>query len=550
MRRKLLLTAVLLLLGGSVTAGYMYYNGRQTPPLYLTARVEHGRIATTVNATGTLNAVVTVQVGSQVSGIIKTLFVDYNSPVTEGQIIAQIDPAPFDTRVSQARASLAGAQAAVQVATATVENSRASVETARANADSAKANIDKSKVALADARRTLERNRELLRQSLIAQSELDTAQTTYDSGVSQLRLAEAQYDASLGQIKSASAQARLAEAQHGAALAQVEQAKATLRAAELDLAHTTIRSPVNGIVVSRSVDVGQTVAASLQAPILFLIAQDLTQMQVDTNVSEADIGRISVGQTATFTVDAYPNSPFTGKVSQVRNAPITIQNVVTYDAVVQVANPEMRLKPGMTANVTFLIAERRDTLKVPNAALRFQPDGASQEAGSQDGRGGGSGDRSQAMQQRLTQVLALGSEQQARLSEVLQTTRQRMQRLREEAPSEEERRAQAREVQAQTRAQIRNMLTEPQRQQYDEYLKAADRQREEGAGRGRPGRVWIRSADGTPEPLSLTLGIADDSFTEVLAGDLRQGQEVITGILATAKPSTAASPPGFGLRRF
>jgi HlyD family secretion protein len=271
---------------------------------------------------------------------------------------------------------------------------------------------------------------------------------------------------------------------------------------------------------------------------------------VDTNVSEADIGRISVGQTATFTVDAYPNSPFTGKVSQVRNAPITIQNVVTYDAVVQVANPEMRLKPGMTANVTFLIAERRDTLKVPNAALRFQPDGASQEAGSQDGRGGGSGDRSQAMQQRLTQVLALGSEQQARLSEVLQTTRQRMQRLREEAPSEEERRAQAREVQAQTRAQIRNMLTEPQRQQYDEYLKAADRQREEGAGRGRPGRVWIRGADGTPEPLSLTLGIADDSFTEVLAGDLRQGQEVITGILATAKPSTAASPPGFGLRRF
>jgi HlyD family secretion protein len=550
MRRKLLLTAILLLLGGSATAGYLYYNGRQTPPSYLTARVERGRIATTVNATGTLNAVVTVQVGSQVSGIIQKLLVDYNSPVTENQIIAQIDPAPFETRVNQARASLAGAKAAVQVAEATVQNNKAAVETARANAESSKANIEKSKVALTDARRTLERNKQLLRQSLIAQSDLDTAQTAYDSAVSQLRLAESQYDASLGQIKSATAQARLAEAQYGAALAQVEQAKATLQAAELDLEHTTIRSPVNGIVVSRSVDVGQTVAASLQAPTLFLIAQDLTKMQVDTNVSEADIGRIGMGQTATFTVDAYPNSPFTGKVSQVRNAPITIQNVVTYDAVVEVANPDMQLKPGMTANVSFLIAERRDSLKVPNAALRFQPDGASQDAAAQDGGGGGGGDRAQAMQQRLTQVLSLSSEQQTRLSEILQNTRQQMMRLREQEPSEEGRRARAREVQAQTRAQIRNMLTDSQRQQYDEFLKNSERQREAGTVQGRPGRVWIRAAEGTPEPLSLRLGIADDSFTEVLSGDLHEGQEVITGILATAAKRPAAGPPGFGPRPF
>jgi HlyD family secretion protein len=550
MRRKLLLTAILLLLGGSATAGYLYYNGRQTPPSYLTARVERGRIATTVNATGTLNAVVTVQVGSQVSGIIQKLLVDYNSPVTENQIIAQIDPAPFETRVNQARASLAGAKAAVQVAEATVQNNKAAVETARANAESSKANIEKSKVALTDARRTLERNKQLLRQSLIAQSDLDTAQTAYDSAVSQLRLAESQYDASLGQIKSATAQARLAEAQYGAALAQVEQAKATLQAAELDLEHTTIRSPVNGIVVSRSVDVGQTVAASLQAPTLFLIAQDLTKMQVDTNVSEADIGRIGMGQTATFTVDAYPNSPFTGKVSQVRNAPITIQNVVTYDAVVAVANPDMQLKPGMTANVSFLIAERRDSLKVPNAALRFQPDGASQDAAAQDGGGGGGGDRAQAMQQRLTQVLSLSSEQQTRLSEILQNTRQQMMRLREQEPSEEGRRARAREAQAQTRAQIRNMLTDSQRQRYDEFLKNSERQREAGTVQGRPGRVWIRAAEGTPEPLSLRLGIADDSFTEVLSGDLHEGQEVITGILATAAKRPAAGPPGFGPRPF
>jgi HlyD family secretion protein len=465
MRRKLLLTVVLLLLGALVLAGYVYYYGRQPPPSYLTARVERGRIATTVNATGTLNAVITVQVGSQVSGTIQKLYVDFNSPVKEGEIIAQIDPASFEARVGQARA-----------------------------------NAEKAKVGLTDARRTLERNKELLRQALIAQSDLDVAQTASDSAVSQLKQAESQQDAAVGQFKSATAQARLAEAQYAAARAQVEQAKAALQAAELDLQHTTILAPVNGIVVSRNVDVGQTVAASLQAPTLFLIAQDLTQMQVDTNVSEADIGRISMGQTASFTVDAFPNAPFTGKVVQVRNAPITVQNVVTYDAVVQVANAE------------------------------------------------GSGDRTQAIQQRLTQALSLSSEQQARLAEILQNTRQQMMRLREQEPSEEGRRGRAREVQAQTRTQIRNMLTDTQRQQYEDVLKTSERQRDEGSVQGRAGRVWIRNADGAPEPVALTVGISDESFSEVLSGDLREGQEVITGILAGAKRPGSA-PPGFGQQR-
>jgi HlyD family secretion protein len=547
MRGKLLLT-VILLLGASATVGYLYYSSRQLPPSYLTARVERGRIATAVNATGTLNAVITVQVGSQVSGTIQKLFVDYNSPVTEGQIIAQIDPASFEARVSQARANVASAGAAVQVARANVDNSQATIETARANIDSAKASVERAKVGLTDARRTLERNKQLIRQALIAQSELDVAQTAYDAAASQLKQAESQQGAAVGQLKSATAQARLAEAQHAAALAQVEQAKAALQAAELDLQHTTIRAPVNGIVVSRNVDVGQTVAASLQAPTLFLIAQDLTQMQVDTNVSEADIGRINMGQTATFTVDAFPNTSFSGKVVQVRNAPITVQNVVTYNAVVQVANLEMKLRPGMTANVSFLIAERPGALKVPNAALRFQPDGAAQETGAQDGRGPASGDRTQAMQQRLTQALSLSSEQQARLSGILQNTRQQMMRLREQEPAEEERRGRAREVQAQTRAQIRNMLTDAQRQQYEELLKNSERQRDEGSVQGRSGRVWVRTADGTPQPIALTVGISDDSSTEVLSGDLQEGQEVITGVLASAK-STSAAPPGFGPRR-
>jgi len=551
MGHKLLMSLVLMLvLGGAAGGGYLYYEGQQQPPRYLTVAVERGAIATTVNATGVVNAVTTVQVGSQVSGIIQKLFVDFNSSVKEGEVIAQIDPAPLATKVAQARASVASAMAAVQVAQATTINAKAAVETAQANVESARANIDKSKVALADARRILERNKEMTRKSLIAQNDLDTAQMTYDGAVAQLKASEAQLEAATGQLKSASAQQRLAAAQELAAAAQVDQTKAALQAAELDLEHTTIRAPVNGIVVSRSVDVGQTVAASLQAPVLFLIAQDLTQMQVDTNVSEADIGRVRVGQRVTFTVDAYQNITFTGEVTQVRNAPITVQNVVTYDAVVQVANPDLRLKPGMTANVSFLVAERQDVIKVPTAALRFQPEGTASDTGSQDGqppapqRGGSGGGRLQAMQQQLTKELSLTPEQQTRLGEVLQKTGQQFRAIREEE-SEERRQAMRREMQAQIRAQIRELLTPEQRQKYEAWLRARD----DTQPQTRPGRVWVLDANGIPEPRPLTIGIANDTHTEIVAGELTAGQQVITGVLASKASKRPAPPPGFGAGR-
>ena len=549
MGRKLLMSLLLVLvLGGVAAGGYLYYEGQQQPPRYLTVAVERGAITTTVNATGIVNAVTTVQVGTQVSGTIQKLLVDFNSPVKEGEVIAQIDPAPLATKVAQARANVASAMAAVQVAQATTVNSKAAVETAQANVESAKANIEKSKVALADARRILERNKEMAGKALIAQNDLDAAQTTYDGALAQLKVSEAQLEAAAGQLKSAIAQQRLAAAQEVAAAAQVDQAKAALQAAELDLEHTTIRAPVNGIVVSRSVDVGQTVAASLQAPVLFLIAQDLTQMQVDTNVSEADIGRVQVGQTANFTVDAYQNTTFTGRVTQVRNAPITVQNVVTYDAVVHVANPDLKLKPGMTANVSFLVADRQDVIKIPTAALRFQPEGVAQDTGSRDSqapqreRGGGSGaSRTKEMQQLLTQELALTPEQQTRLSEVFQKTGQQFRAMREEE-SEERRQAMRRDMQTQTRAQIRTLLTPEQRQKYEELMKA----REEAQTQARPGRVWIVGANGTPEPRPLTIGIANDTQTEVVAGDLPAGQQVITGLLTSSKSSKRTAPPGFG----
>src|SRR5919201_6874714 len=408
MGHKLLMSLVLVLvLGGAAGGGYLYYGGQHQPPRYLTAAVERGAIATTVNATGVVNAVTTVQVGSQVSGTIQKLFVDFNSPVKEGEVIAQIDPAPLATKVVQGRANVASAMAAVQVAQATTINAKAAVETAQANAESARANVEKSKVALADARRIFERNKEMARKSLIAQNDLDTSQATYDSAVAQLKASEAQQEAAAGQLKSALAQQRLAAAQEMAAAAQVDQAKAALQAAELDLEHTTIRAPVNGIVVSRSVDVGQTVAASLQAPVLFLIAQDLTKMQVDTNVSEADIGRIRLDGPATFTVDAFPGETFAGRVVQIRKAAQVVQNVVTYTVVVAVSNPEGKLLPGMTANVKLVVAEKPSVLKVPNSALRFRPPGAEPEgptaaAGSGTrGPGAGGGQSSEQMRERL-----------------------------------------------------------------------------------------------------------------------------------------------------
>ncbi|MBM3227005.1 MAG: efflux RND transporter periplasmic adaptor subunit [Candidatus Tectomicrobia bacterium] len=548
MWRKLIWSVLsVLVLGGAAAGGYVYYQDMQQPPRYMTAAIERGAITTTVNATGTVNAVTTVQVGTQVSGTIQKLFADFNSVVQANDIVAQIDPALFETKVAQARANLANVTAAVQVAQATVDNTRAAIETARANAESARANVEKSRVAVLDARRILVRNKELMRRALIPQNDVDTAQTTHDAAVSQLKISDAQQESAAGQLKSALAQTRLAEAQYVAALAQVEQSKAALQAAELDLQHTTIRAPVNGIVVSRNVDVGQTVAASLQAPTLFLIAQDLTQMQVDTNVSEADIGRIQVGQTATFTVDAYPTITFSGQVRQVRNAPMTVQNVVTYNAVVAVANAELRLKPGMTANVSFVIAERRDIVKVPNAALRFQPDGAAPPeasappSGAPQGGSGGGAARSQELLQRLTQELALTPEQQSRVSEIFQKAGQRFRALREEE-SEERRRTMRREIQNQSRMQIRDILTPEQRPKYEAMSQA----REEAQAQARPGRVWIVGANGVPEPRPLTLGITNDTHTEVMTGDLSAGQHVITGMQAPTKAATRTTLPGFG----
>jgi len=316
MRRIILIISVLAI--GLAIGGYVFFNGeRKVPVQYRTAAVERGSVISIVSATGTINPVVLVEVGTQVSGMIKSLHADFNSQVKAGETVAVIDPEPFKARREQAISNL----------------------------EVARSNIARSKSDLAQRKRELDRVQSLLPQQFVSQNDVDVALTNYQSAEAQLRVAEA----------------------------QVRQAGAALNVADQELKYTVIRSPIEGIVVARNVEVGQTVAASFATPNLFLIALDLTKMQVNTNVSESDIGGMAEGQDAVFTVDAYPGESFAGTIRQVRLAPINIQNVVTYNVVVGVDNKDLRLKPGMTANVSIVVAQKDQTLKIPNAALRFTP---------------------------------------------------------------------------------------------------------------------------------------------------------------------------------
>jgi HlyD family secretion protein len=314
---KRLVTVLLVLLVVGAAAGAYYLRRGGSPPDIQTAPVTLGDIVETVGATGTLEAVTTVQVGTQVSGTIKELYADFNSIVRRGQLLARLDPSLFETQVEQARANLVRAQA----------------------------EVERLKVALDDARQRLKRATELRARNLIPQTELEAAEVA----------------------------ARAAEAQLRSAQAQLTQAEASLNQAQVNLQHTVITSPIDGIVVSRNVDVGQTVAAGFQAPTLFVLAADLTKMRVNASIDEADVGRIRPGQRVRFRVDAYPTEDFSGTVVQVRLQPTVVQNVVTYAAVIDVPNPELKLKPGMTANVTIEVARREHVVRIPNTALRFRP---------------------------------------------------------------------------------------------------------------------------------------------------------------------------------
>jgi HlyD family secretion protein len=315
-RRRLLW---LLLLPVVLVAAFLTIRARHDTPRYVTVAVDRGDVADVVGATGVLQAVITVQVGSQVSGTISQLFADFNSTVKKGQVVARLEQSAFLARLNQAKANLAAARA----------------------------NVDRSQAAIDDAKQKYDRAKELAAQNLVPPSDLESARATYEGAV----------------------------AQHQANKAAVKQAEAAQNQAQVDLDHTIITAPVDGVVLARNVDIGQTVAASFQAPVLFVIANDLAHMQVNASIDEADIGRVRAGQDVTFTVDAFPDDSFRGRVEQVRLQPVTTQNVVTYNTIITVDNESLRLMPGMTATVSVIVRKRDKVLRIPTAALRFRPEG-------------------------------------------------------------------------------------------------------------------------------------------------------------------------------
>jgi HlyD family secretion protein len=453
--------------------------------------------------------------------------------VKKDQIIAIINPDTFTLRVNQALAD--------------VDAARATTLSQRANVIALQAEASRAKVNLGDAERELNRNKGLFEKNFVSAAALDKAQATFDAAREQLKAAQAQLAAG--------------EAHVGNVQALVKQREAQLAQAKVDLERTTIRAPVDGTVIKKSVEPGQTVAASLQAPELFVIAQDLRRMQVDTSIDEAEVGRIREGQSVTFTVDSFPGRTFRGSVGQVRKSALVVQNVVTYVAVVETSNPNLELFPGMTASVRIVEDSRDNVIKVPNAALRYRPSGATDgrtqaeqagtgaaTAGAEEetaakkgkGKGKGGGQGGEAMRERLIKELNLNADQQSKLETILNDTRERIRGLTEEDKGE--RRKQAERLRAESRARIAEILTPEQRKRYEEMTPARA-----GRGRAASGRVWVLdSSNGKPRAVNLRLGLTDGSYTEVVSGELKEGDQVILGTRTDGKSKQQKGGPRFG----
>ena len=463
----LAIVAVVLLGGG----WWLKSRGKSGAPQYRTAAVERGDISATVSATGTVKPVVQVAVGSQVSGTLQKLFVDYNSRVKAGQILCELEPSIFRARAAQAEATVAHAEA-----------------------------------ALKDGERQLARSKELIKQDFISQADVDAAQSTLDQRKADLK-----------------------------------QARASLDAARVDLGHTIIRSPIDGVVIARSIDVGQTVAASLQAPQLFVIANDLKQMQVETKIDEADIGRIHIGLPVTFNVDAFPDDNFEGSVSQVRLEPITDQNVTTYTTVIATRNESLKLRPGMTANVTVLVEKRTGVLKVANAALRFRPEGAGGRGGP-GSRGGAPGGGGGAPGAGVRRGFAM-------LMEKLVPSAFAQGRPEGGAPDSSRHR-----MRGQGGAGMRGSWSGGGTRSAPGAMGTSPGEAAPTGTRTSPlkrGAVWVLKS-GKPSRVAVMTGISDGSMTEIVTDELKEGDLVIVGmeVAATNRGTNLQPPPGMGGPQF
>lgn len=488
------------------------FGARGNAPEFRLAKVERGSLTATVSASGTLSAVTTVQVGSQISGQIREILVDFNSPVKRGQLLARIDPESFELKARQAEAD--------------VEAAKTSLLQRESDLSAQRSQLIRARITYDDAKRDLERKESLVQKGFISTSERDKAQFVEQGAAEAVRTTQAQV---------ASAEAQLANSR-----AVVKQREAALAGARNDLSKTSITAPVDGVVISRQVEPGQTVAASFNTPTLFTIAQDLSQMQVDVAIDESDIGRIREDQRVTFTVDAFPGRTFEGNVRQIRKAAQTVQNVVTYIVVVGTKNPALTLVPGMTANVRIVTDQRSNVLKVPNAALRWRPAGtmpAKDDAPAAAAAEGGH-DGAQAQRQRLIDELKLDAAQVARLDDIFAEMRTSMAELRD--VPEANRRQRGERLRADVRQRINAMLGAEQQKRYAEIV-ASSTGRPSGASG--TGRVYVPSEAG-PKEVPLRTGLTDGTATEVASGELKEGDAVVVGTVQVANSQAPRSGGG------
>lgn len=523
-RRGLIALAVVAIIAGTVAA-YALRGGNGDAVVYRFGAIDRGDVVSTISTSGTLSAVVTVDVGTQVSGQVAELHADFNTEVTEGQLIARIDPQTFQARLRQAEADLAISKANVSMQIAALARAEADLASAQANLENRRATAD-------EAQRELERKDDLLRRGVASNRDVTQARALAESAAAQTRAADAA-------LRSSDAQIKVAQAQIENARAQVQQREASVEQALIDLERTYIRAPVNGVVIDRQVNLGQTVAASLNAPVLFTIAQDLRRMQVEANIDEADIGQIEAGQAVDFTVDAHAERTFRGSIQQVRQAPQVVQNVVTYTVIVSADNAQQLLLPGMTANVNVVLDQRRDVLRVPNAALRYRPqgggadtDGPAARPGAAAGGGGapgGAGGNPAEQFARLVEVLSLTQQQQEQAQQFGQALRQQLQNVRSQGGGQEEMAQAVREGRQRFNEQLLGILDDAQRARYAEL---AAQRRAAGANAVRDGRIWILGADGAPKPVAVRYGITNGSVTEIVAGEIAAGDRVIVGAVA------------------
>ena len=532
MFRRYYIAIGLLGLALLLSAAFFVFDGDGTPAKkFQTAKIERGSITKSVSASGRLNPVVTVEVGSEISGQVSELLVDFNSEVKSGQVIARIDPERFEAEVLKSTAELSVAKAVIATKRAAVDQALANLANAKSVLIALKADVERFGVSRNDLKLDYDRKTKLLERGVVAVSQVDKSKAAWASSVAQEKASEAQALAQQSAVAARDAQLSMARAEVKQARASVEQKKATLNIAKVELKNTYIRSPVDGVVIGKDIDIGQTVAASFQAPTLFTIARDLRKMQVETSIDEADIGQITSGQIASFTVDSFPSRTFIGTVNQVRKKSQEIQNVITYTVVIDTNNNDLRLLPGMTANVEIKVSDRKDILKIPGAALRFTPSGADNpetvspsKGGQSEGRSGGGNRRAkaQARLNRLAKQLTLTEQQKDQVRGLNKKIGQRIRAMRSSGGGGPGFREIIQKIRRQNSDKIMKYLTPEQQKKYRAII--AERRTNTIS----QGRVWVLEGS-KPKLINVMIGVGDGKFYELNQGELVEGREVLVG---------------------